>query len=143
MTSSAVRSQPLEPSPLKADEFVDPCGERHGIPTWPWRMAPPHLATLRQLAVVGLRPGGQQIAGQVMWRSRRYNAPGGVRFAYLYDTRLALPKRTPSDAQRAALAKALAARRRCPRCEVDVGYVLPRRYGACLNCLTDWEVHAA
>jgi hypothetical protein len=141
MTSE--RPQPLEPSPLKADEFVDPCGERHGIPTWPWRMAPPHLATQRQLAAAGLRPGGQPIAGQVMWRSRRYNAPGGVRFAYLYDTCLALPKRTPSDAQRAALAKALAARRRCPRCEVDAGYVLPRRYGACLNCLTDWEVHAA
>jgi hypothetical protein len=131
------------PRPLKADRFMDPTGGRYGIPTWPWRMAPPHLATRRQLAALGLRPGGQSIQGQVMWRSRRYHPPGGVRFAYLYDTRLALPKRTPTSAQRAALAKALAARRHCPQCDIDAGYVLPRRYGICLTCLTDWEGNAA
>jgi len=127
----------------RADVFMDPAGERYGVPTWPWRMAPPHLATRRQLATRGLRPGGQGIAGQVMWRSRRARRTGGVRVAYLYDIRLALPKRTPTPAQLAALAKALKARRTCPRCGTDAGYVLPTRYGACLDCLTDWELHAA
>lgn len=79
----------------------------------------------------------------MLWRSRRYRAAGGVRAAYLYDVRLALPKRIPSDAQRAALAKALKARRTCPGCGRDVGYVLPRRLGRCLDCTPDWEVNAA
>ncbi|MEU9870676.1 RRQRL motif-containing zinc-binding protein [Actinomadura sp. NPDC048021] len=123
-----------------AARFFDPTGARHGIPTWPWRMAPPHLVTRRQLAARGLRPGGQDIAGQVLWRSRRYNAPGGVRAAYLYDVRLALPKRTATDRQRAALAKALKARRICPDCGTDAGYVLPRHLGTCLDCAAGWEV---
>ena len=117
--------------------FLDPTGARYGIPTWPWRMAPAHLRTRRQLDAEGLRPGGQEIAGQVLWHSRRYNAPGGVRAAYLYDVRHALPKRTPSDRQLAALGKALAARRRCPACGLDAGYVLPRHLGTCLECADD------
>lgn len=126
---------------LRADAFMDPTGERFGIPTWPWRMAPEHLVTYRQLAARGLRPGGQPVMGQVMWRSRRYGA--GVRVAYLYDVRLALPKRIPTGAQLAALGKALKARRTCPRCGVDAGYVLPRRLGCCLGCATGWEIRAA
>lgn len=122
--------------------FFDPSGARHGVPTWPWRMAPAHLRTRRQLGAEGLRPGGQDVAGQVLWHSRRYNAPGSVRAAYLYDVHMALPKRTPTDRQRAALAKALAARRRCPDCGRDAGYVLPRHLGVCLDC-ADMEVHAA
>ncbi|TDD89105.1 hypothetical protein E1293_05450 [Actinomadura darangshiensis] len=128
--------------------FYDPTGARFGIPTWPWRMAPPHLRTHRQLAAEGLRPGGQEIAGQVLWNSRRYNTPGGVRAAYLYDVRLALPKRVPSERQRLALGKALAARRLCPTCRRDAGYVLPRHLGTCLECaevadLGEAEVTAA
>jgi hypothetical protein len=120
---------------------MDPTGERFGVPTWPWRMAPEHLVTFRQLAGRGLRPGGQPVRGQVMWRSRRYRA--GVRVAYLYDVRLALPKRTPTRAQLTALGKALKARRTCPRCGTDAGYVLPRRLGCCLDCATEWEIRAA
>jgi hypothetical protein len=122
--------------------FFDPAGVRYGVPTWPWRMAPPHLRTRRQLTAEGLRPGGQPIAGQVLWHSRRYHAPGGVRAAYLFDVRLALPKRTATDAQRAALAKALKARRHCPACDRDAGYVLPRHLGTCLDCARS-EVNAA
>lgn len=114
--------------------FWDPAGQRYGIPTYPWQMAPPHLLTLRQLAAAGLRPGGQGVQGQVLWRSRRYRAPGGVRAAYLYDVRFALPKRTPTLAQLGALAKANAARRTCPHCRRDVGYVLSRRLGVCNDC---------
>ena len=113
--------------------FWDPAGDRYGIPTWPWRMAPPHLATRRQLTATGLRPGGQGVQAQVMWRSSRHGAPG-VRVAYLYDTRLALPKRTATARQLEALAKANAARRTCPDCRTDAGYVLPRHLGICLDC---------
>lgn len=108
-------------------------------------MAPPHLRTRRQLAAEGMRPGGQEIAGQVLWNSRRYNTPGGVRAAFLYDVRFALPKRVPSERQRAALGKALAARRFCPTCRRDAGYVLPRHLGECLECAegAGMEVSAA
>ncbi|GAA3472874.1 RRQRL motif-containing zinc-binding protein [Nonomuraea roseola] len=113
--------------------FWDPTGQRYGIPTYPWRMAPPHLLTKRQLAAEGLRPGGQGVQAQILWSSTRHGAPG-VRAAYLYYRRFALPKRTPSPAQLAALAKATAARRTCPGCRTDVGYVLPRHLGTCLDC---------
>ncbi|MDF5751950.1 RRQRL motif-containing zinc-binding protein [Spongiactinospora sp. TRM90649] len=113
--------------------FWDPAGDRYGIPSYPWRMAPPHLLTLRQLTAKGLRPGGQGVQAQVLWRSRRHGT-SGVRAAYLYDVRFALPKRTASLRQRAALAKANAARRTCPECGLDAGYVLPRHLGTCLNC---------
>lgn len=123
--------------------FCDPAGDRYGVPTWPWRMAPAHLLTRTQLAARGLRPGGQPPAGQIMWRSRRAARRGWVRVAYLYDVRLARPKRTPSAAQLAALDRALAARRHCPRCDRDAGYVLPTRIGACLDCANPWEIEAA
>ncbi|MEU8252299.1 RRQRL motif-containing zinc-binding protein [Nonomuraea sp. NPDC048916] len=113
--------------------FWDPTGDRHGIPTYPWKLAPAHLRTLRQLTGEGLRPGGQGVQAQVLWCSRRYGAPG-VRAAYLYDVRFALPKRTATLRQRVALSKANAARRTCPECLTDVGYVLPRHLGTCLDC---------
>ena len=93
---------------------------------------------MRQLAAKGLRPAGQGVQAQILWRSRRCRS--GLREAYLYDTRLALPKRVPTEAQRGALAKALKARRICPRCSRDAGYVLPTRIGACLGCATEWEI---
>lgn len=113
--------------------FWDPTGDRYSIPTYPWKMAPPHLLTLRQLTAEGLRPGSQGVQAQVLWCSRRYGAPG-VRAAYLYDVRFALPKRTATLRQRLALSKANAARRTCPECLTDVGYVLPRHLGTCLDC---------
>ncbi|WP_395108671.1 RRQRL motif-containing zinc-binding protein [Actinomadura sp. SCN-SB] len=123
--------------------FFDPAGARYGSPTWPWRMAPPHLLTRRQLAAQGLRPGGQPVAGQVLWYSRRYPSRhrSGVRAAYLYDAWLALPKRASTDAQRAALAKALKARRTCPECGTDAGFVLPAHWESCPYC-PGWEAAA-
>lgn len=109
--------------------FWDPAGDPYGIPTYPWQMAPAGLATRRQLAAAGLRPGGQPVQAQVMWRGR-----GRVRVAYLYAVDAARPKRTPSPAQAEALARALAARRRCPECRQDRGYVLPARWGVCVPC---------
>ena len=121
----------------------DPTGQRHGgLPTWPWRSAPPGLATRRQLAAAGLRPGGQPIAGQVCWTSRRYSARrrSRVRFAYLYRVDLAAPRREPTVAQLVALAKADAARRTCLSCGLHAAYVIPRSLGECLDCVERADV---
>lgn len=112
----------------------DPEGVRHGIPTWPWRMAPAGLATRRQLAARGLRPGGQPIAAQILWR--RY---GQTRTAYLYPIAAARPRRTATPAQLRAIGAALLARQHCPTCRRHVGYFIPRRYGECLDCHDTWR----
>lgn len=107
--------------------FYDPTGARYGIPTYPFKMAPQGLATLRQLRADGLRPGGQQVAAQLLWRK-------GARRAFLYRIDLAKPKRTATPAQRAAIEQALLARRVCPVCGRTKDYYIPRRTGACLVC---------
>jgi hypothetical protein len=114
--------------------FHDPTGARYGIPTYPYRLAPDGLATRRQLRVRGLRPGGQPVAAQLMWRSRLARSNGGVRVAYLYRLGLAEPVRPMTPARRAALAAALTARRICPSCGRDAGYVIPASLGTCLTC---------
>jgi hypothetical protein len=111
-------------------EFYDPNGDRHGIPTFPYHWAPTHMATLRQLRANGLRPGGQPIAAQILWRHKKNR-----RVAYLYDITQAKPKRTATPAQQAAIAKALLARRTCPTCAQVKAYYIPRRYGECLDCI--------
>ncbi|MET8146887.1 RRQRL motif-containing zinc-binding protein [Actinoplanes sp. NPDC049668] len=107
--------------------FYDPTGEKYGIPTYPFKMAPTGLATRRQLHADGLRPGGQDVAAQLMWRK-------GQRVAYLYRIDLARPKRTATAAQLAALDKANRAKRVCPACDQLKPYQIPRRAGACLDC---------
>ena len=71
--------------------FYDPDGSRYGLPTYPYHWAPAGLLTLRQLRAKGLRPGGQDITAQILWRHRRQR-----RVAYLYREALALPKRRPA-----------------------------------------------
>ncbi len=105
----------------------DPTGERYGLPTYPWRMAPAGLATRRQLLALELRPGGQEPAGQILWRR-------GKRKAYLYRIDLAKPKRIPTLAQLDAIERALAARRTCKRCGTDAGYCLPKHWDGCPAC---------
>lgn len=109
--------------------YLDPDGARYGIPTFPWRAAPPGFATRRQLRAAGLRPGGQPIAAQVLWRGI-----GGTRVAYLYRLDLAAPKRTATPRQRDAIDRALAARMRCPTCRIVRPYFIPRCLGKCLTC---------
>lgn len=65
-----------------------------------------------------------------MWQGRGRR----IRVAYLYPVALAKPKRQPTPAQLAALGRAMAARRTCPQCGTDPGYVLPARLGMCLPC---------
>lgn len=109
--------------------YWDPTGARYGIPTFWWRGAPEGYVTQRQLRALGLRPGGQPVAAQILWRG-----VGGTRVAYLYRLDLARPKRTATPAQRAAIAKALLARRTCPACRIVRPYYIPRSIGECLSC---------
>ena len=109
--------------------FQDPEGARWGFPTYGWRTAPDHLATRRQLRARGLCPGGAGVVAQLLWKAGRK-----TRVAYFYDVRLAKPKRTPTPAQLEALAKANAARRTCPTCRQDKGYVIPTSLGQCPTC---------
>jgi hypothetical protein len=92
-----------------------------------YQLAPAGLATRRQLSACGLRPGGAAPVAQLSWYR-------GKRFAYLYDIETAKPKREFTPAKQAALAKAMRARRTCPDCDRDAGYVIPARYGRCVDC---------
>ena len=51
---------------MAGPRFFDPSGARYGIPTYPWRLAPDGYATRRQLRARGLRPGGQDVAAQLL-----------------------------------------------------------------------------
>jgi hypothetical protein len=109
--------------------FHDPDGAVYGLPTYWWQGAPDGYATTRQLTARGLRPAGQPVAAQILWRGI-----GGVRAAYLYRVDLARPKRTATPAQRAAISKALLARRTCRTCSTARDYYIPRSLGECLDC---------
>ncbi|MCX5159980.1 hypothetical protein OOK39_11920 [Streptomyces sp. NBC_00264] len=100
------------------------------LPVFRWRLAPDGYATRRQLRALGLRPGGQDVAAQLE-RPRRRREP---LVAYLYRIDHAKPVRPMTPARRAALAKAMAARRTCPDCRRDVGYCIPRSLGMCVPC---------
>ncbi len=115
---------------LRFADCHDPTGRVHGLPTFPWRLAPAGLATRRQLRALGLRPGGQDIAGQVL-RPRRRRDP---LTAFLYRVDRALPVRPMTPAKTAALAKANTTRRTCPECRTDAGYVIPSSLGMCVPC---------
>lgn len=110
----------------------DPTGSVHGIPTFPWRFAPDGYATRRQLRARGLRPGGQPVAAQVMRSSRRRKA--GVSVAYLYRVDRAKKVRPMTPSKWAAHAAAMLARRTCPKCRTDAGYVIPTSLGMCVPC---------
>lgn len=99
-----------------------------GVPAWRWRAAPPGLLTRRQLRAAGLAPGGHDPVGLVYCRR-------GRRRAYLYRRDLAVPKRTPTAAQCAAIEAMQRARRRCPSCGEVQEYVIPWQVlGECIEC---------
>lgn len=97
------------------------------IPTYRWKCAPLGLATRRQLRAAGLRPGGQDPVGEIVWRR-------GRRVAYLYRVADALPVRPMTPGRARALAAAMFARRTCPDCGRDAGYVIPSSLGCCWPC---------
>ncbi|MBZ6289746.1 RRQRL motif-containing zinc-binding protein [Streptomyces olivaceus] len=100
------------------------------LPVYRWRLAPDGYATRRQLRARGLRPGGQDVVATVE-RPRRRREP---LVAYLYRIDRAKPVRPMTSARWAALAKANAARRTCPECRRDAGYVIPPSLGMCSAC---------
>ncbi|MEU3073912.1 RRQRL motif-containing zinc-binding protein [Streptomyces laurentii] len=100
------------------------------LPVYRWRLAPDGLATRRQLRAQGLRPGGQDVVAQLE-RPRRRRGP---LVAYLYRIDQALPVRPMTPGRRAALDKAMTARRTCPECRQDRGYCIPRSLGMCAPC---------
>ncbi|MGW5303821.1 RRQRL motif-containing zinc-binding protein [Streptomyces griseoluteus] len=100
------------------------------LPVYRWRLAPDGYATRRQLRAAGLRPGGQDVAAQLE-RPRRRRPP---LIAYLYRVDLAKPVRPMTPGRWAALGKANRARRICPRCGRDAGYVIPVSLGTCVPC---------
>lgn len=97
------------------------------FPTYRYRLAPDGLATRRQLRAAGLRPGGHDPVAQIIWRR-------GRRFALLYRVDLARPVRPMTPGRARALAAAMQARRTCPTCSRDAGYVIPRSLGCCWPC---------
>jgi hypothetical protein len=109
------------------------------VPVYPWRLAPEGLATRRQLRAMDLRPGGQDVVAQVE-RPRRRRPP---LVAYLYRVDTAKPVRPMTPAKWAALDKANAARRICPQCRMDAGYVIPASLGVCVPCAYPEEQRAA
>ncbi|MFD0415838.1 RRQRL motif-containing zinc-binding protein [Streptomyces sp. NPDC127108] len=109
------------------------------LPVFRWRSAPDGYATVRQLRALGLRPGGQDVAAQLE-RPRRRRGP---LVAYLYRIDRAKPVRPMTPARWAALAKANRARRICPACGCDAGYVIPAALGMCGRCHLNLPEHAA
>ncbi|MEU8872561.1 RRQRL motif-containing zinc-binding protein [Streptomyces javensis] len=100
------------------------------LPVYRWHLAPDGLATRRQLRAMNLRPGGQDVVAELQ-RPRRGRGP---LVAYLYRIDRAKPVRPMTPAKWAALAKANTARRTCPTCRRDTGYVIPTSLGACVTC---------
>ncbi|MGJ5896903.1 hypothetical protein DF268_18715 [Streptomyces sp. V2] len=100
------------------------------VPVYRWRLAPDGLATYRQLRAQGLRPGGQDVVAQIE-RPRRRRPP---LVGYLYRIDAAKPVRPMTPAKWAALDRANTARRICPQCGTDAGYVIPPSLGMCAPC---------
>ncbi|MFF9117264.1 RRQRL motif-containing zinc-binding protein [Streptomyces massasporeus] len=100
------------------------------LPVFRWHLAPDGYATRRQLRARGLRPGGQDVAA-TLERPRRRRGP---LVAYLYRVDLAKPVRPMTPGRWAALAAANRARRICPACRTDAGYVIPASLGTCVPC---------
>jgi hypothetical protein len=107
-------------------------GYREGLPVFGWGEAPPTLLTRAQLREAGLRPGGQDPMALLVFRHFKPYARETV--AELFSVELAKPRRTPTVAQRAALGKALRARRICRACREDVGYCVPTSTRQCWTC---------
>ncbi|MGW7020853.1 RRQRL motif-containing zinc-binding protein [Streptomyces decoyicus] len=109
------------------------------LPVFRWSLAPDGYATRRQLRAQGLRPAGQDVAAQLE-RPRRRRGP---LVAYLYRVDLAKPVRPMTPGKRAALDRAMTARRTCPNCRTDVGYCISRSLGMCIPCAYPDEQRAA
>ncbi len=98
------------------------------VPVYRWGATPENLKTRRQLAEMGLRPGGPAVARLEWLRS------GLPTFARLYDVTQAAPKSPATPAQLAALAKARLKRQQCPVCGYALGHIPSRRFYPPTDC---------
>jgi hypothetical protein len=114
------------PAGVTLDNRVMPIGSGEWV-TYRYGFAPSGLATMRQLSAMGLRPGGCPPVAALA-------RPKGRWVAYLYDLSTAKSKRAMTPSKRRALAAANRARRMCPTCGTDAGYVIPGRLGECVSC---------
>lgn len=112
-------------------------GHLDGLPVFAWRSVPARLglATRRQLREMSLRPGGADPVALLRFRHRQpYRRE---ELAELFRIELAKPKRTATPSQRAAIERALTARRTCPTCppgQQVKPYYLPTSAGQCWDC---------
>ena len=108
-------------------------GTHDGLPLLARHMAPRHLlATYRQLRAMGLRPGGHDPVA-VLYGTHKGSCSKW--FASLYLVATAVPVRPMTPAKWTAIAKANLAKRICPQCGRDRGYVIPQWTGRiCLPC---------
>ena len=121
-------------------------GTVEGLPalSWGWA-ARDKLATRRQLRALGLRPGGQEPVAVLMFQHAKPNRRR-IEYARLYLIERAVPKREATPAQRAAIAKALTARRTCTQCGQVQDYYLStisRMCGPCADRTDFWRHRAA
>jgi hypothetical protein len=107
-------------------------GTHEGLHLLRWGWGPrSKLATYRQLRAMGLRPGGQDPVAVVHFRCRHALKKT---YAYLYLISDAKPVRPMTPAKRAAIDKALAARRTCRQCGIEAEAELPRAHRTCEPC---------
>ena len=108
-------------------------GTHEGLPLLSRGIAPRNLlATYRQLRSMGLRPGGHDPVA-VLYGSHK--ASCAKWFASLYLVATAVPVRPMTPAKWTAIAKANLAKRICPQCGRDRGYVIPKWTGyLCFPC---------
>lgn len=104
------------------------------LPVYRYRLAPHGLMTRRQLRAHGLRPGGNDPVAELRWRSRKARHTGGYRTALLYDPVTARPVRPMTPGRWRSHAAMMRARRTCPTCRRDRGYVIPTSLGQCWPC---------
>lgn len=103
-----------------------------GLPLLSYGIAPADtLATRRQLRAMGLRPGGQDPVALLYFKHRPSHA---FTLAELFLIAAAKPVRPMTGPRRAALGKALAARRTCRQCGEETLAELPRAHRLCEPC---------
>ncbi|MFI6026378.1 RRQRL motif-containing zinc-binding protein [Amycolatopsis magusensis] len=107
-------------------------GERDGLPVFGWGEAPSTLLTRSQLRAVELRPNGQDPVALLVFRHHRPYARETV--AELFSIERAAAYRPPTSAQRAALARAMEARRVCVDCTRVQEYCVPTSTRQCWAC---------
>jgi hypothetical protein len=103
------------------------------IPVYKRNQAPEGLATKRQLRVMGLRPGGQDVVAEVETL--------GPKNGFLYEIAKAKPVRPMTLAKEYALDKAMAARQTCPECGRRFYGCLKTSLGVCLECHEGTPAH--